>query len=74
MNLLFSMFQFAIGCHHRQRSSVFTIKQRTYQVCLKCGREFDYSWALMHSVRRASYSPHVPLNVNDRESNEALLR
>jgi hypothetical protein len=30
---------------------VFTIKKRTYQVCLKCGREFEYSWALMHSVR-----------------------
>jgi hypothetical protein len=47
---LFSVFQFAFGCHHRQRSAVFTIKKRTYQVCLNCGREFDYSWALMHSI------------------------
>jgi len=48
---IFSVFQFAFGCHHRQRSVVFTIKKRTYQVCLNCGREFDYSWALMHSIR-----------------------
>jgi len=62
MKSLFSIFQLAIGCHHRQRSGVFTINKRTYQVCLKCGQEFDYSWALMHSVRSSSAnSPHVPL-------------
>ena len=32
-------------------SRVFTIKKRTYQVCLECGREFEYSWASMHPVR-----------------------
>ena len=51
MNPIFSVFQFAFGCHHRRRSGVFTIKKRTYQVCLKCGREFEYSWPLMHSIR-----------------------
>ncbi|MGA2964738.1 MAG: hypothetical protein ABSD64_00900 [Terriglobales bacterium] len=51
MNPIFSAFQFAFGCHHRHRSGVFTIKKRTYQVCLKCGREFEYSWPLMHSIR-----------------------
>jgi hypothetical protein len=35
------VFQFVFGCHHGQKSSVFTIKKRTYQVCLECGREFD---------------------------------
>jgi len=45
------MLQFVLGCRHHQRSAVFTINQRTYQVCLKCGQEFEYSWALMHSVR-----------------------
>jgi len=44
MNSILSIFQFAIGCHHRRLSSVFTIKKRTYQVCLKCGQEFEYSW------------------------------
>jgi hypothetical protein len=51
MKPLLSMLKFAFGCHHRRRSSVFTIKKRTYQVCLSCGREFEYSWARMHSVR-----------------------
>jgi hypothetical protein len=35
------IFQFAFGCHHKQVSRVFTIKRRTYQVCFKCGREFE---------------------------------
>jgi len=45
---VFRVFQFAFGCHHRRVSRVFTIKKRTYQVCCDCGKEFDYSWALMH--------------------------
>ncbi len=70
MNPLLSMFQFAIGCHHRQRSGVFTIKKRTYQVCLKCGREFEYSWALMHSIRSSvGDSPDGPLPSNDVRRN-----
>ncbi len=62
MNRLGLIFCFAFGCHHRRRSGVFTIKKRTYQVCLKCGREFEYSWALMHPIRaRVADSPHRPL-------------
>ncbi|MFZ1132908.1 MAG: hypothetical protein WBV31_07380 [Terriglobales bacterium] len=73
MNPLVSLFEFAIGCHHRQRSSVFTIKRRTYQVCLKCGREFEYSWALMHAVRSpGAGGPHVTLN--EATSNQAPVR
>jgi len=48
---LLSIFKFTFGCRHRHKSGVFTIKKRTYQVCLKCGQEFEYSWALMHSTR-----------------------
>jgi len=51
MKPLLSIPQFAFGCRHRQRSGVFTIKKRTYQVCLDCGQEFEYSWDLMHSQR-----------------------
>ena len=47
---LLRMFQFMLGCRHGQRSAVFTIDKRTYQVCLKCGQEFDYSWTLMQSL------------------------
>jgi hypothetical protein len=61
MNSILSIFQFAIGCHHRRLSSVFTIKKRTYQVCLKCGQEFEYSWALMQAIRSsAAAAPQVP--------------
>ena len=35
---------FCFGCRHRHKSGVFTIKKRTYQVCLNCGQEFEYSW------------------------------
>jgi hypothetical protein len=52
MKLLRGVCQFALGrCHHSQLSRVFTIKKWTYQVCLECGQEFEYSWALMHSLQ-----------------------
>jgi hypothetical protein len=65
-----SVLWFAFGCHHRQRSGVFTIKQRTYQVCLKCGQEFEYSWALMHSVRSnaADNAPAPPNGIRHAEA------
>ncbi len=51
MKHLLQAYQFAFGCRHSQLSRVFTIKKRTYQVCVECGREFEYSWALMHSMQ-----------------------
>ena len=59
MKPLRMVFQFALGCHHSQMSRVFTIKERTYKVCLECGEEFEYSWALMHLYARAS--PIIPM-------------
>jgi hypothetical protein len=41
MNPLHWVFQFVFGCHHRHMSRVFTIKKRTYKVCLDCGHEFE---------------------------------
>jgi len=49
MKPLLWVFQFAFGCHH-QLNGVFTIQKRTYRVCLECGEEVEYSWALMHSL------------------------
>lgn len=63
MKSLGSILWVAFGCHHRQRSGVFTIKQRTYQVCLKCGEEFEYSWALMRSVR-SNDADNIPAPAN----------
>lgn len=52
------IFESLFGCHHSQLSRVFTIKKRTYRVCCDCGREFEYSWELMHSKRPDStYTP-----------------
>jgi hypothetical protein len=63
MKPLFQMLQFAFGCHHRQRTAVFTIKKRTYQVCLNCGQEFEYSWGLMHALRASVADiPDAPLS------------
>jgi hypothetical protein len=41
MNPVLWIFEFVFRCRHRELSRVFTIKGRTYQVCFKCGREFD---------------------------------
>ena len=70
MKPLFRIFQFSFGCRHRQRSGVFTIKKRTYQVCLECGQEFEYSWALMHAIRSSvTHSPAAPRkSIGDAEA------
>jgi hypothetical protein len=52
MKLSRRMFQLAFGCHHRQLSRVFTLERRTYQVCLHCGQQVEYSWDLMQPRRR----------------------
>jgi hypothetical protein len=70
MRPLLQMFQFAFGCHHRQRTAVFTIKKRTYQVCLNCGQEFEYSWGLMHALGSSvADSPDAQLNSIPPNSN-----
>jgi hypothetical protein len=38
---------------------LFTIKQRTYQICPECGQEFPHSWDLMRSE---GADAHAPLN------------
>ncbi len=43
MAILTALFEFLFGCHHRNLSRVFTIRARTYKVCMDCGAEFDYS-------------------------------
>jgi hypothetical protein len=45
------IFESVFGCHHSQLSRVFTIRKRTYRVCFGCGREFEYSWELMHRIQ-----------------------
>jgi len=73
MKLPLRMFQFAFGCRHSELSRVFTIKRRTYQVCLECGREFPYSWELMHSMRSsATDNIHEPLHAARQAAASAI--
>jgi hypothetical protein len=59
---LLRMAEFLFGCHHRL-SRVFTICRRTHKVCLEYGREFEYSWELMHSKQAAvPGNVYAPLN------------
>jgi hypothetical protein len=63
MKPLLWVFQFTFGCRHQQLSRVFTIRRRTYQVCVECGREFEYSWEWMHSMRSGvTDNAYAPLN------------
>jgi hypothetical protein len=65
---LLDILHFAFGCRHRQQSGVFTIKKRTYQVCLKCEREFEYSWVRMRSVGSAVASRNRDAPLEEREA------
>ncbi len=58
-NVLCAIFHCLFDCHHSELSRVFTIKHRTYQVCLACGQELDYSLSRMHSLppRRPHNAP-----------------
>ncbi len=51
MTALRLLFEFVFECRHRHLGRVFTIKNRTYQVCFECGQEVEYSWELMHSAK-----------------------
>ena len=46
-SLIEHLIDFLFGCHHDNRSRVFTINRHTYCVCCDCGAEFDYSWETM---------------------------
>ena len=65
MKLLNPIFDFLLGCHHRQLSQVFTIEKRTYKVCFACGQELDYSWARMRLL---------PSNLQDNRLESLYVR
>ena len=54
---LANVLERAFGCHHTGLSRVFTIKGRTYKVCLECGATFDYSLKEMSIVHRRRSLP-----------------
>jgi hypothetical protein len=47
-----SLINFLLGaCHHRRQSRPFTLDNRTYKVCLSCGKQFGYSLENMAPLR-----------------------
>jgi hypothetical protein len=62
MKSLSWIFRSVFWCHHGDMTRVFTIKERTYQVCLDCGQEFEYSWSRMHSMGPSDI-PYVSLGI-----------
>jgi hypothetical protein len=73
MKPLLWILQSAFGCHHSQMSRVFTIRKRTYQICFRCGREFEYSWASMRPVRsRVAANGYAPLDPVKRADPSAI--
>ena len=56
---LANALELAFGCRHPGLSRVFTIKGRSYKVCLECGARFDYSLQTMSIVRRRRFFPSL---------------
>ena len=54
---LADVLEYALGCHHRHLSRVFTLKGRTYKVCCDCGATFDYSLRAMSIVHHRGKLP-----------------
>jgi hypothetical protein len=45
---------FLEACRHRFQSRPFTLDNRTYKVCLDCGKEIEYSLESMAPLRLRS--------------------
>jgi hypothetical protein len=43
-------FEILFGCWHLNVSRPFTISGSTYEVCLNCGRKFEYDFAELGGV------------------------
>jgi len=56
-DLVSSVCNLLFGCRHKHRSRIFSIGRRTYQVCVDCGREFDYSWEEMRITHPVEEQP-----------------
>ena len=46
----------AFGCWHRHISRPFTLRGRTYEICLDCGKELPYSLELMSRVKELHFA------------------
>ncbi len=48
-----------IGCRHSHVTRPFTLRRKTYEVCLDCGHEIPYSLATMSQVKGGRFSGKV---------------
>ncbi len=56
---LATALDYALGCHHRHLSRVFTLKGKSYKVCCDCGASFEYSLRTMSIVHRHARVPSL---------------
>lgn len=59
-NIVSAVINFFFGCSHQHATFPFTIKHRTYRVCLDCGAEMPYSvqtWSYVPLRRRRAEQP-----------------
>lgn len=41
---MITLINWLFGCSHSKLTFPITIRKRTYQCCLKCGKELECSW------------------------------
>ena len=58
--ILHAALDAVFGCRHSQVTRPFTLRRRTYQVCLDCGREIPYSLATMSQTTSRSSFVQAP--------------
>lgn len=47
------------GCRHSHVTRPFTLRRKTYEVCLDCGREIPYPLVTMSQMKGSSFSGKV---------------
>ncbi len=57
-------FQLLFGCSHEFGFPITRRGTRMYQVCVRCGAEYEYDWNAMsrgHRLRSEPYSPELKI-------------
>ena len=68
MKILRWIFQYVFSCHHRHLSRVFTINNRTYQVCFKCAQEVAYPRKPFDFPKRNGTNDAVAANTGSKQT------
>jgi hypothetical protein len=49
--ILHAAIDAVFGCRHSHVTRPFTLRRKTYEVCLDCGREIPYSLVTMSQIK-----------------------